>query len=433
MANRIISATVTGESIKLSNKIAGAAGSHNAVSLSITFDGAWDDTLKKLYFFDAFGENAIYILLISEMIDDGAYVVPIPSEPLAHVGEMTLTIRGVEMDGDTAERIMMSASTTMKVLNAEIPASDVAPIEPTPTQAEQLLNSVNSVTGMTVSASTLIPGSSATVTKTCNANGTINLGFGIPEGTESGSGYQNVVINGDININQRGVSGTVTLAAGAYGHDMWKAGASGCSYTFAPIGGITTITILSGSLVQIIEGASLETDTYCLSWSGTAQGKIGAGEYGASGIAGSATGGANLSIEFSTGTLTKVKLEQGAIVTPYRKMPSVDQLKLCQRIYYRRNLSQYETVGLISVVAEYCSLFLSLPVEMRLLNPTITFSSGLQLYDVTTGASIGTYNSATAKGTGAIISFSGTFTTHVTYAYCNNAGGGYIEFISDLI
>ena len=157
MANRIITAAVTGETIKLSNKTAGAAGSFNAVSLSLTFDSAWDGTTKNLYFFDAYGNNAVYRLLTTDLLVDGAYIVPIPAEPLAYAGEMTITIRGIDFatNGTTAERIIMSASTTMKVLSAIAPASDVAPVEPTPTQAEQLLASVNSVTGMTASATNL--------------------------------------------------------------------------------------------------------------------------------------------------------------------------------------------------------------------------------------------------------------------------------------
>ena len=59
MANRIINAVVSGETIKLSNKIAGAAGSCNAVSLALSFDGIWDGTTKKVYFFDANGGNAV--------------------------------------------------------------------------------------------------------------------------------------------------------------------------------------------------------------------------------------------------------------------------------------------------------------------------------------------------------------------------------------
>lgn len=166
MANRIITATVTGETIKLSSKKAGAAGSHKAVSLAFTFDSAWDDTTKKVYFFDTNGNNAIYILLTTDLLVDGKYIVPIPSEPLAYAGEITLTIRGVELDGETAERIIMSASTFMTVDPSQTPASDVAPVEPTPTQAEQLLASVNSVTGMTATATNLATGVPATVTKT---------------------------------------------------------------------------------------------------------------------------------------------------------------------------------------------------------------------------------------------------------------------------
>ena len=194
MPNRIITAAVTGETIKLSNKTAGAAGSFNAVSLSLTFDSAWDGTTKKLYFFDAYGNNAVYRLLTTDLLVDGAYIVPIPAEPLAYAGEMTITIRGIDFatDGTTAERIIMSASTTMKVLSAIAPASDVAPVEPTPTQAEQLLASVNSVTGMTASATNLPTGQPATVTKTTNGNGTINLAFGLPAGGKGDTGIQGV-------------------------------------------------------------------------------------------------------------------------------------------------------------------------------------------------------------------------------------------------
>jgi len=116
------------------------------------------------------------------------------------------------------------------------------------------------------------------------------------------------IINGNFQVNQRVVSGTVTLAAGAYGHDRWKAGASGCTYTFSTSANITTLTITAGSLQQVIEGINLTTGTYTLSWTGTAQGKIGAGSLSASGVTGSVTGGSNITIEFETGTLSKVQL-----------------------------------------------------------------------------------------------------------------------------
>ncbi len=148
------------------------------------------------------------------------------------------------------------------------------------------------------------------------------------------SGFRNAIINGNFGVNQRGVSGTVSLAAGAYGHDRWKAGSSGCTYTFATSENVTTITISAGSLIQVVEGLNLQTGTYSLSWQGTAQGKIGAGSYGNSGITGAVTGGTNLNIEFGTGTLSLVQLEKGSVATPFEFRSIGQELQLCQRYCY---------------------------------------------------------------------------------------------------
>jgi len=156
------------------------------------------------------------------------------------------------------------------------------------------------------------------------------------------SGFRNAIINGNFGINQRGVSGTVSLAAGAYGHDRWKAGASGCTYTFATSQNVTTLTISSGSLIQVVEGLNLMTGDYSLSWEGTAQGKIGAGSYGNSGITGSVTGGTDLNIEFGTGTVRLVQLEKGTVATPFEYRQYGTELALCQR-YYQQSLFQVYT------------------------------------------------------------------------------------------
>jgi hypothetical protein len=150
---------------------------------------------------------------------------------------------------------------------------------------------------------------------------------------EQSFGNKTVLINGNFNINQRGVSGTVSIAAGVYGHDRWKAGASGCTYTFSTAGGITTLNITAGSLVQVVEGLNLVSGTYTLSWTGTAQGKIGAGGYGSTGITGSATGGTNLSVEFNAGTLALARFELGSVATPFEFRSIGTELGLCQRYY----------------------------------------------------------------------------------------------------
>ena len=167
-------------------------------------------------------------------------------------------------------------------------------------------------------------------------------------------GTKNVIINGNFNINQRAVSGTVTLAAGAYGHDRFKAGASGCTYTFATVENVTTITISAGSLIQVIEGLNLQTGTYTLSWSGTAQGKIGGGSYSATGVTGSATGGTNLNVEFNTGTLSLVQLEKGSTATSFDYRPYGTELALCQRYFELiSSASGYLTTSRIDCLQRY--------------------------------------------------------------------------------
>lgn len=149
----------------------------------------------------------------------------------------------------------------------------------------------------------------------------------------SGSTFKNRLINGNFQVNQRGVSGTVVLAAGQYGHDRWKAGASGCTYTFSSANGITTIDISAGSLQQVIEGNNLQTGTYVLSWSGTAQGKIASDPYGASGITSSVAGGSNLTVEFGVGTFSLAQLEIGSIATQFENRHIGFELSLCERYY----------------------------------------------------------------------------------------------------
>lgn len=146
---------------------------------------------------------------------------------------------------------------------------------------------------------------------------------------------KNLLINPAFTVNQRAVSGTVTLAAGVYGHDRWKAGASGCTYTFATVNGLTTLTITAGSLIQVVEDVNVPygTNTLVLSWTGTAQGKVGAGSYSSSGVTASVSGGANLNVEFNTGTLSLVQLEKSAFPTAFEQRPYTVEFDLCRRYF----------------------------------------------------------------------------------------------------
>lgn len=152
-------------------------------------------------------------------------------------------------------------------------------------------------------------------------------------GVIKSGGFKNVLINSNFTVNQRGVGGTVTLGAGAYGHDRWKAGSGGCTYTHSTSAGITTVSIIAGSLVQVVEGSALRAGTYSLSWGGNAQGRIGSGSYSATGVSGAVSGGTNVSVEFGVGTVSTPQFELGLRASMYEFRPVGMELLLCQRYY----------------------------------------------------------------------------------------------------
>jgi hypothetical protein len=253
--------------------------------------------------------------------------------------------------------------------------------------------------------------------------------------------FKNRLINAQLLINQRGVSGTVTLSAGAYGHDRFKAGASGCTYTFATTNNVTTLTISAGSLQQVIEGLNLESGTYTLSWTGTVQGKIGAGSYGASGITGSITGGTNTTIEFNTGTLSLPQLEVGSTATSFDYRPYGTELALCQRYYYQiggtfDGSSNYYEIGMgIANSGSQAYCLVEHRVTMRA-SPTLTYDT-IRLQNVSnsypiTSASIATVNASKNKTLIICNVSSGLVSTLPYYIDVNNSSTGYLGLSSEL-
>lgn len=229
----------------------------------------------------------------------------------------------------------------------------------------------------------------------------------------SSFGFKNRIINGQLNINQRGVSGTVTLTAGSYGHDRFKGGASGCTYTFATSNNVTTLTISAGSLIQVVEGLNLESGTYTLSWTGTVQGKIGAGSFSATGVTGSITGGTNTNIEFNTGTLSLPQLEKGSTATSFDYRDYGTELFLCQRYY--ETYSNGTGTGSISegLTAAFpttgiCRGFVPFKVTKRA-SPTVTVPTTYTTINSTVGnTSPSTGGSSFASSEGASINFTVT-------------------------
>lgn len=173
------------------------------------------------------------------------------------------------------------------------------------------------------------------------------------------------LINGNFAVNQIPVAGTVTLAAGEYGHDGWKAGASGCTYTFAASGIDTVITITAGSLMQVVEAKKVEGGVYRLSHSGTAQARIAVngasttGSYAATPLSSaSATANQKVTVEFTTGTLDRVQLEPGTLETNFERIDYDEMLRRCKRYY------QLVAISASGFASGTVSVGGSFPVEM---------------------------------------------------------------------
>lgn len=170
-----------------------------------------------------------------------------------------------------------------------------------------------------------------------------------PSGVGSGSlaGFRNRLRNASFAINQRGVSGAVTLAAGVYGHDGVKAGAAGCTYTFATSGLDTTLTITAGSLILPIEAALIEGGVYAVSNAGTAQARVwqGTGYTGSGAYASAPFTTASLAantqtnVEFSTGSALRPQFEPGAYATSFERRGPAFETAFCQRYLFATTLA----------------------------------------------------------------------------------------------
>ena len=74
--------------------------------------------------------------------------------------------------------------------------------------------------------------------------------------TPNNFAYKNLLIDAGFTINQRAYVSAATLASGAYGHDRWKAGASGGDYSFTQLASNTQITIASGKSLYVSDSTT---------------------------------------------------------------------------------------------------------------------------------------------------------------------------------
>ena len=212
-------------------------------------------------------------------------------------------------------------------------------------------------------------------------DGTNGLTFndGTLMGSANSLGMRNALFNADFRINQRGYVSAATLAAGAYGHDRFKAGASGGNYSFTQLASSTQVTIASGkSLIQVVEEKNVVGGSYVLSWTGTALARVGVDSATPSGtfvvspilITGQ-TAGTTMSVEFNAGTLATAQLELGTVATPFERRPVGLELVLCQRYFFRIPGGTGFMTGFFRTATQLESNTYVLPVPMRA-SPSIT-------------------------------------------------------------
>jgi len=234
--------------------------------------------------------------------------------------------------------------------------------------------------------------------------------------------FRNKLINCNFQINQLAVSGTVTLAAGQYGHDGFKAGASGCTYTFASSGGIVTLTIIAGTLVQVANGKYLQSGTYTLGWNGTAQARIDSGSYGVSPISGTAVGGTNQACEWGTGTLSLPQYEPGTIRTQFEFRD--DEEARCRKYWKKLGGTSVNEILAQGYSSAGAALSLTLPFEPMNSNP-VAFVRG------TWGTTNCAQPSIAAVGL-SCISLNSPVTVTGAATFTANSGATYIELTARL-
>nr|DAX09556.1 MAG TPA: L SHAPED TAIL FIBER PROTEIN [Caudoviricetes sp.] len=136
--NRIISLSVEDMYIKYTGEAFGATGSHNAVTLRMTFGPAWEGTAKTAYFTDALGNASVALVLGLDTLVNGAYEVDVPSEALKTAGVATITIKGVLVSGETTTKAITTAAGHFRVLDSELPDSAGNAGTITPSDKDQL-------------------------------------------------------------------------------------------------------------------------------------------------------------------------------------------------------------------------------------------------------------------------------------------------------
>lgn len=155
MSRRIIPCQVTDEYVRGSGVVVGAAGSHNDVALRLEFGPMWAGTARSIVWKDALGGNPTVTILGTDLLETGeaeVYIVPIPAEPKAYAGDMTMTIKGAVVDGDTETSATLTARAFFTVMESDWDEDAAESGDVNPTQAEQLQAQIEEIKDNIVAA-----------------------------------------------------------------------------------------------------------------------------------------------------------------------------------------------------------------------------------------------------------------------------------------
>lgn len=173
-----------------------------------------------------------------------------------------------------------------------------------------------------------------------------------------------LLVNGDFQLNQRGFAGG-SLAAGVYGFDRWKADTGGASVSLSGF----VVSLASGTIVQAIEPAawgfaSLASTQVTVSLGdpsadvtitvGTATGTLTAGS-GRRSVTITTNSGdtGNLPVKIAKAsgsgvTFGRVKLELGAVASPWYARPQPQEMALAYR-YFEKSYGLGDAPGTVTV------------------------------------------------------------------------------------
>ncbi len=142
---RVIQMSLGGDAVQVDSSVAGVQGSGNVDTLVLRFDPSWDGFAKTVTWWDALGQDPVKRSLTADLLVDAAedtraYQTAIPPEPLARAGRCQMVV-----DGYVAGKRARSVCVELDVLPAPMADAAGQPLDPTPTQAEQLRGEIESV------------------------------------------------------------------------------------------------------------------------------------------------------------------------------------------------------------------------------------------------------------------------------------------------